>query len=566
MMPLMDKVNSRGAPVVRRDSIASALNTAHRPFHLSIFRLFRLMKQVPQIICTKCWLLLVCLALAPSVNGQNGVRGNYFTNQYFIGTPVVRDDAAINFDWGSGSPVSGVPVDHFSVRWSGEVEPLYDDIYTFYAGSDDGARLWVNGKRLISNWQAHMVTTNSSSVILRAGQRYLVQMDFYDQTAGAIASLAWSSPHQSYQIIPNARWFLPIAGSNRPPNTPLILAPFSDGTTVAATDFAMHTDFMSDPDPGDTHICSDWEIWTVSPSERIWSAPSSTNLVKVHLSNGTFENSYAGRWCLRLRTNYKLRVRHKDSSGVAATEWSDWSERLFNTSQPLTTLVSQGSVWKYSDIGATPGTDWMGTNFNDSSWASGAAQLGVGDNDETTVTCCSSGPRVTTYFRLKFMVTNVMFLTNPVVRLLRDDGGVVYLNGVEIDRDNMPTGTISYSTLAPQTASEEAELSLFYPASFPMARLHNGTNTLAVEIHQNTTGSTDLSFDLELIASIIEQKPVLQCTRTSASCMTISWTDPDAVLEEASNVLGPWQEVVGQVNPCLICDLPISVFFRLNRR
>ena len=64
----------------------------------------------------------------------------------------------LNFNRSQGSPATELGPDNFSVRWSGEVQPLYSQEYTFYTVSDDGVRLWVNGVKLIDNWSDHAAT------------------------------------------------------------------------------------------------------------------------------------------------------------------------------------------------------------------------------------------------------------------------------------------------------------------------------------------------------------------------------------------------------------------------
>jgi tartrate-resistant acid phosphatase type 5 len=174
--------------------------------------------------------------------------------------------------------------------------------------------------------------------------------------------------------------------------------------------------------------------------------------------------------------------------------------------QVSTTLIPSGAVWKYLDNGSNQGTAWQGTSFNDSAWSSGPAQLGYGDGDEQTIVGYggnSSSKFVTTYFRRSFVVSDPSVAANGLtLNLLRDDGAVVYLNGSEAFRSNMPTGTIGYQTLAsgPVTGSDE---SAWYSFSFNSSLLVAGTNVLAVEIHQSDPASSDVSFDLSLIGSQI---------------------------------------------------------------
>lgn len=165
-----------------------------------------------------------------------------------------------------------------------------------------------------------------------------------------------------------------------------------------------------------------------------------------------------------------------------------------------TTLVGENAVWKYLDNGTDPGPAWKQGTFNDSSWSSGPAQLGYGDGDEATVVGFGGNPNnkfVTTYFRRQFVVTNPAAFTGFELELLRDDGAVVYLNGVEIFRSNMPAGGIVPSTLASTTVNDFQEMS-FYGKTFPSSLLVAGTNTLAVEVHQASITSSDLSFDARL--------------------------------------------------------------------
>ncbi|MDQ6631794.1 MAG: PQQ-dependent sugar dehydrogenase, partial [Verrucomicrobiota bacterium] len=129
-----------------------------------------------------------------------------------------------------------------------------------------------------------------------------------------------------------------ISGAvNLSPATPIITEPSPEGRIVSPSDVHMETAPFSDPDPGDTHLCSDWEIWTVFPSERVWVTSCIGGIEKIHthLGDGSFENSLAGRRELFFDTNYRMRVRHKDSSGDPATEWSAWAERGFRTTSPI---------------------------------------------------------------------------------------------------------------------------------------------------------------------------------------------------------------------------------------
>jgi methionine-rich copper-binding protein CopC len=183
---------------------------------------------------------------------------------------------------------------------------------------------------------------------------------------------------------------------------------------------------------------------------------------------------------------------------------------LTYTLSAQTTLVSYGSSWKYLDNGTNQGTAWRGTSFNDASWASGNAELGYGDGDETTVV--SYGPNanqkyITTYFRKTITVTNAAGYTGFTLSIRRDDGAVVYINGTERFRTNMPTGTISYTTRASTDASDDGKTA--QTTSLAAGVLTEGTNVIAVEIHQRSRTSSDISFDLQLTGAGDVTPPVV---------------------------------------------------------
>ena len=124
-----------------------------------------------------------------------------------------------------------------------------------------------------------------------------------------------------------------LSAQNHPPLAPVITQPSVPNGVLNPNDVHMETAPFADPDPGDMHLATDWEIWTISPLQRVWSAPDVTGLGKVHihLGDGTFENSHAGWTHLFPNASFKLRARHEDDSGDPATEWGPWSEQPFST-------------------------------------------------------------------------------------------------------------------------------------------------------------------------------------------------------------------------------------------
>jgi len=184
-------------------------------------------------------------------------------------------------------------------------------------------------------------------------------------------------------------------------------------------------------------------------------------------------------------------------------------------------LVNENAIWKYLDGGADPGPHWFLPDADLSTWPSGLPQFGFGDNDERTLVNWYNPIDDTVYpayyFRHAFIVTNATSYTNLVARLLRDDGAIVYLNGRELFRDNMPAGPINYRTYAGPYGIEE---NAFTDHWIDPAGLVDGTNHLAVEIHNLTPQSHDISFDLRLIANLPVALPRVALFRAGTNVIT----------------------------------------------
>ena len=196
-------------------------------------------------------------------------------------------------------------------------------------------------------------------------------------------------------------------------------------------------------------------------------------------------------------------------------------------------LVPAGSTWRYLDDGSNQGTAWQTLAHDDGGWTTGRAQLGYGDGDEATVVGYggnADAKYTTTYFRRTFSVTNPADVASLSLRLWRDDGAVVYLNGTEVFRTNMPAGTISHATRA-STVIMGANESAFVSAALSASLLVAGSNVIAVEVHQSDAASSDLSFDLELLGSpsvVLTRGPYLQLgTPTS---IVVRWRTSAAVV------------------------------------
>jgi hypothetical protein len=149
-----------------------------------------------------------------------GIRADYYKGMNFDNFVLSRVDPQINFNWGDpGGPDPAVGDDNFSARWTGEVEAGFTETYTFYTSTDDGVRLWVDGKLLVDAWVDQGTTEYRGTIDLVAGNTYSLVMEYYENTGGAVAQLRWSSPSTPKQLIPQAAFSLPVKASSPNPRS-----------------------------------------------------------------------------------------------------------------------------------------------------------------------------------------------------------------------------------------------------------------------------------------------------------------------------------------------------------
>gem|GEM_PF-891881 len=235
----------------------------------------------------------------------------------------------------------------------------------------------------------------------------------------------------------------------------------------------------------------------------------------------TSQQPYAVSWAGAPRGLHQVHARAMDTFGRYAT--SAPVQFTVLAVRPVT-LVPAGAVWSYLDTGVDPGPAWTMLQFDDSAWRTGPAQLGYGDGDEATVVRYGPDPNnkhITTWFRHRFFVAGASAVQSLTAGLVRDDGAVVYLNGVEVWRDNMPAGPVDATTLAKSAIGGSAE-SAWLTKQLNPAGLVSGTNLLAVEIHQNTNTSSDISFDFTLTATLAVVPPALSLS-LAGSIVSLAW-------------------------------------------
>jgi hypothetical protein len=233
------------------------------------------------------------------------------------------------------------------------------------------------------------------------------------------------------------------------------------------------------------------------------------------------------------------------------------------------TLIARGSVWRYRDVASAAPAGWQGLAFDDAGWASGLAQLGFSNGEERDeATLIADNDQITSYFRRGFNVVDPAAYSGLNYWLLRDDGGVVYLNGIEIFRSpNLPAAptAITYSTV---TGSPNGENTID-TGTVSRSALRAGTNVLAVEIHQQSATSSDLSFDFELVGIGVQPPTPPQSVQVGQfdGRLTVAWGDASHVLEQTTELLssGTVWTPVGSGSPVMLDTTGPQRFFRLRK-
>ncbi len=206
----------------------------------------------------------------------NGLAGHYFNGQNFETEVFARTDATIDFNWLEGSPNPSVTNDNFSVRWKGQIEPRYTDFYTFFLNSDNGRRLWINGELIIDKWLADWGTEYSGQINLVAGQKYDIELDYFEAVGGANCKLSWSSYLQNREVIPQSQLYsqeiITALSDDQFSTTHVYPNPFTSGFQLTST-----------------KKLSQVKVFSIYGTELLnIEQPDTTNLFGSNLAKGTY--------------------------------------------------------------------------------------------------------------------------------------------------------------------------------------------------------------------------------------------------------------------------------------
>ena len=361
------------------------------------------------------------------------------------------------------------------------------------------------------NWRTNDMTIFNNT--LTAPNSFHPNNSVWDPAAdGARLAGFMHSPAGAAVGIGLANWF------------PVTSASLTNGVPVRLSTFTTHT------------VSVDYSVET--PSSTVASG------TLTFLPGETVKNIFANAAPLGGAGTWRIALRNPAGGGLTGSAAAYAVPAIQQTGAPPVLLISSNSGWKYLDDGSNQGTAWRGTTFNDTTWSNGVAQLGFGDNDEATkirqTNTVTGTTNITFYFRRTFNVANAAGIPNLGMWMLRDDGGVVYINGSEVFRStSMPPApaAITYTTFASNEGAAPPDNTID-TATLPNT-LVNGANVLAAEIHQFNLSSSDISFDFSLTANAAPAPARLAAVPFGAD-LVLYWNATGYLLEQADQVTGPW--------------------------
>jgi hypothetical protein len=141
------------------------------------------------------------VAAPACVEANTGVHAVYYPTMDFSGTPVVRTERGLLFDWGDGSPDPAIPSNEFTALLSARLTPEATDDYTLFVNADDGVRLWLDGTLLLDWWRVSPRPI-ATTVSLEGGRGYDLVIEYYDFVARALLDVSWKRPGTPRTAIP----------------------------------------------------------------------------------------------------------------------------------------------------------------------------------------------------------------------------------------------------------------------------------------------------------------------------------------------------------------------------
>ncbi len=152
-------------------------------------------------------------ALVAQTTARGGTNGSgtgllaryYGATDWSGAAHVTKVEGPVDFSWEGGAP-QGLPNDNWTAAWIGFIEPRYSEYYTFETWSDDGARLWIDGKPVVDQWR-NFAAAQSGGIYLEAGKKYPIRLEYLELTGGASMKLSWQSASQNKEVVPASQFY-----------------------------------------------------------------------------------------------------------------------------------------------------------------------------------------------------------------------------------------------------------------------------------------------------------------------------------------------------------------------
>ena len=378
--------------------------------------------------------------------------------------------------------------------------------------ADDGVIVYVNGVEVgRSNLPSGSIGQNTyATAAPRTGSARGDREVF--EVPGALLqdgeNVVAAGTHLNYRSTPDASFDLSMVGELGEQQTPPPpAAPVVSGEAASSTSATLSWDSVDG--------ASGYRV--VRDGEDVETLPGGAT---------SFEDSG-----LSPETTYAYRVFALDDFGQETP-----SEEVEVTTPADTTMLERNGDWQWRYAASAPAGDWTSPGFDDSGWNAGASPLGFGSAGlGTDIGAGAPSPRpLSAQFRRSFSLADASQWASAEVSVPADDGVIVYVNGVEVGRSNLPSGSIgqnTYATAAPRTGSARGDREVF---EVPGALLQDGENVVAAGTHLNYRSTPDASFDLSMVGELGEQQtppppaaPVVSGEAASSTSATLSWDSVD---------------------------------------
>lgn len=281
----------------------------------------------------------------PSGDGHGiGLMGEYFNDESLTDAIVTRIDDQVAFNWNQSTPAAGVDPNHFSVRWTGQIEPIFTETYTIHAEAHGGLRLWVDNQLMFDAWDKHNQIARQGTIDLEGGKRYDIQLEYRESNGTSRVKLLWESASQGKSIIPQSQLY--------PIGVPSV-------TTAALSETSVALEW------GDVRFSQGYDV---EVDGAVVSNGNETSFVHDNLLPGTLHTYRvralygigAGEWSQAVQKwtlpDIPSGLRASATSHSISIEWNEVVGATGYELEVYNTVEDNGAATQYTEAGLNPNT------------------------------------------------------------------------------------------------------------------------------------------------------------------------------------------------------------------